>query len=133
MGEEVLVEDQIRDAKALIEILDADGASPSLAAWYYYEDGESWQLVLAGAFFDNLLGVHGGQSQAYRKVVDAFAKGTFSSLSIADVKLVKSEDELPKTIGTFITTPSKGFVRAHFTNNFVNGIFLKDLLLIRSA
>ncbi len=133
MADEVLVEDQIRDAKALIEILDADGASPSLAAWYYYEDAESWQLVLAGSFFDDLLSVKGGQSLAYRKVVDAFAKGTFSSLSIAEVKLVKTEAELPKTIGTFIKTPSKGFVRAHFTNNFVNGIFLKDILLLRSA
>ena len=84
-------------------------------------------------FFDDLLEEKGGELRAYRKVVDAFAKTTFSSLSLADVKLVNSKSKLPQTIGTLITTPSKGFVRAHFTNNFVNGIFLKDMLLLRSA
>lgn len=133
MGEEALVEDQIRDANKLIEVLDADGASPSLAAWHYDDDAVAWRLVLAGPFFDKLLREKGGQSLAYLKVVEAFAKTSPSALSIADVKLVDSQAKLPKTIGTFITTPSKGFVRAHFTNNFVNGIFLKDILLLRSA
>ena len=131
MGEEALVESQVADGVELIKRLDADGAAPTLAAWYFYDDAGEWRLVLAGASFDELLPSQ--EPFAYRKVAEALARTNVSSLSVSDVKLVSTQSPLPKTIRFLISTPPTGFVRAHFTSNFINGIFIKEMLVLRSA
>ena len=130
MAEEALVE-KVADATELVKKLDAAGYQPSLAAWYFYDDADEWRLILAGPGFDNLLSNQ--EPVAYRKVAEALAQTNVSSLSISDVKLVGSQSPLSKAIRFLISTPNDGFVRARFTSNFINGIFIKEMLVLRAA
>lgn len=129
MGEKALVEGQIADAIELVKRLDASNASPTLAAWHFNANIEVWTLLIAGPAFDSLL----PDSSAYGIIVDAMADMEPSSMSSADVKLVHSQSELPKTIGMIIRTPANALGRTHFTDNFINGIFLKEMFVLRSA
>lgn len=131
MGEKTLVESQIDDAVQLIHKLDADGNSPSLSAWYYYDDADEWRLIVAGPTFDALLPKQ--EPIAYRKLTEAITKLNLTSLSISDLKLLRTNSPLLQAIHLLIGTDPKGIVRAHFTNNTINGIFMKEMLILRSA
>jgi hypothetical protein len=131
MGEKALVESQISDSIELVRKLDEVAASPNFAVWYFFHDAEDWRLLIAGPKFDGLLKKSG--SLAYHLVAEAMNKMPLSSISIADIKLVPSDSVLPKTVGIMIQTPANALMRAHFTDNFVNGVFLKEMFVLRSA
>ena len=131
MGEKALVESQVADAIELIKKLDAVGAAPTFAVWYFYDDAAEWKLLLAGPFFDGLLPKQ--EPVAYRKVVEAMASTFLSSLTVSDVKLVGSQSPLPRAIRMLIRTPADGIARAHFTDTTLNGIFIKEMIILRSA
>ena len=131
MGETAVVESQIADAISLIQRLDARGDSPTLAAWYLYDDADEWRLIIAGPTFDAVL-----QKQepiAYQKIVEAMSDITLTMLSISDVKLVSTKSPLPGTIRLMIGTGPTGIARAHCTSNTINGIFIKEMFVLRSA
>jgi hypothetical protein len=131
MGETALVESQIADAVALVQKLDARGDPPSLAVWYLYDDANEWRLVIAGNNFDAVL-----QKQepiAYQKIVEAMSELKLTSISVSDVKLINSKSPLSSAVRMMIGTGPTGITRAHCTANTVNGIFIKEMIVIRSA
>lgn len=131
MGEKALVESQVGEAVALIQKLDAEGAAPTFAVWYFYDDVDEWRLILAGPVFDALLPKQ--EPIAYRKVVEAVASASLSSLAISDIKLVRTDSHLPKALRFLIGTGPNNVVRAHFTDTTLNGIFIKEMVILRSA
>lgn len=131
MGEKTLVENQIADAIELIKKLDADGRTPSLVAWYYYDDADEWRLIIAGLTFDALLPKQ--EAVAYKYLVETLASLSLSSLTISDFKLVGTKSSLPQELRILIRTGPNGIVRAHFTNTTLNGIFIKEMIILRSA
>jgi hypothetical protein len=131
MGEKALVESQLDEALALIRELDATGDSPSLAVWYFYEDAGEWRLLIGGSTFDVLLPKQ--EALGYRKIAEAMAAAKLASLTISEVKLVETHAALPKALRFLIGTGPKGLVRAHFTNTTLNGIFMKEMIILRSA
>ena len=131
MGEKALVESQISDGMELVKKLDSRKASPTFAAWYFYADVEDWRFLIAGPAFDALLPK--SELAAYRIIAEAMADLEFSSMSIADVKVVTSHSSLPMTIGTMIRTSPDALGRYHFTDNYINGVFLKEMFVLRSA
>jgi hypothetical protein len=131
MAQEALVESQIADASALVRTLDACGDSPTFAVWYLYDDGGEWRLLLAGSAFDKLL--PNQEPAAYRKIAEALAKTAISSLAISDVKLVATDSPLPKTVRFLVRTPANALMRAHFSSNYINGVFIKEMIVLRSA
>jgi hypothetical protein len=133
MGENALVESQITDAIALIQRLDSQGDAPTLAAWYYYDDAAEWHLLIGGPTFDTLLKNRQQQPLAYRKIAEAMAQITPSALTMSDIKIVDSQAALPRAIRLLIGTAPNGIVRAHFTDNMLNGIFIKEMIVLRSA
>ena len=131
MGEAALVEGQVADAIALVQKLDARGDTPTLAAWYLYDDANEWRLLIAGLTFDAVL-----QKQdpiAYQKIVEALGEAKPTSLTISDVKLIGSKTALPSAIRMMIGTGPNGIARMHCTANTINGIFIKEMIVIRSA
>jgi hypothetical protein len=131
MGEAALVEGQIADAIALVKKLDARGDAPTLAVWYLYDDANEWRLLVAGPTFDAVL-----QKQepiAYQKIVEAIADTKPTSLAVSDVKLIGSKTALPGAIRMMIGTGPTGIARAHCIANTINGIFIKEMIVIRSA
>ncbi len=131
MGQEALVEGQIADAVALIRKLDSAGLSPTLAAWYFYDDADEWRLLLAGPAFDALLPKQ--ETIAYRKLAEAMSDLSPASLTLSDVKLLSSQSPLPQAVRLLVGTPATGIVRAHFSDTTLNGIFIKDMIILRSA
>ena len=131
MGEKALVESQIADAIALIKKLDVDGAAPTLAVWYYYDDVAEWRLIIAGPAFDALLPKQ--EPVAYRKIVEAMATASLSSLAISDLRLVRTDNPLPQALRRLVGTGPDGIVRSHFTDTSLNHIFIKEMIILRSA
>jgi hypothetical protein len=131
MGETALVESQVSDAIALVKELDARGLAPSLTAWYFYDDADEWRLLLAGAAFDELLPKQ--EPVAYRKLVDAMTKLSPASLTLSDVKLLSGKSPLVQALRVLIGTPPNGIARAHFTNTTLNGIFIKEMIVLRTS
>ena len=131
MGEETLVESQISDSILLVKSLEDQGDKPSAIVWYYFPDAEEWRLLLAGPSFDALLPKE--ESRAYQRVAEALSKAQGKSVTIGEIKLVKTEYPLLKATRFLIGTPPDAIVRAHFRDNSINGIFIKEMLVLRSS
>ena len=131
MGEKALVEGQVADAIQLVQKLDAEENPPTLAAWYYYDDADEWRLLIAGPTFDALLPKH--EHIAYKKLVEAMTGLNLASMTVSDLKLVNTKAPLPQALRFLIGTGPTGISRAHFTNTTLNGIFMKEMIVLRSA
>ena len=131
MAEEALVESLVKDSVRLVEELDKQGDTPTNALWYYFSDAEEWRFLVAGPTFDSLLPKN--EAQAYEKAAKAIAKAGLDSLSIANVKLMRTDDALLVATKSVLKTPPDGVVRAHFRDNVFNGIFVKEMLVLRAA
>lgn len=131
MAEEALVESLVADSVKLIRELDRQGDTPSNVLWYYFSDAEEWRLLVAGKSFDQLLPRDEGQ--AYQIVARAIGQANLDSLTIADVKLVRTDDALLAATKFVVKTAPDGVVRAHFRDNTFNGTFVKEMLVLRAA
>jgi hypothetical protein len=131
MGEETLVESQISDSISLIKSLEDAGDKPTTAIWYYFSDAGEWRLLLAGQTFDALLPKD--ESHAYKKIAEALSKAQLSSLTISEIKLVRTDYPLLKATQHLIKTPADAVIRAHFKDTSVNGTFIKEMLILRSS
>jgi hypothetical protein len=131
MGETALVESHLDDAVSLIRELDSEGTPPTLVVWYFYEDAGDWRLLIAGPQFDALLPKQ--EPVAYRRLVEAMTRLPLSSLTVSNVKLVSSQSPLPQALRMLLRTPANGIVRARFTDTTLNGIFVKEMIILRSA
>jgi hypothetical protein len=131
VGEEALVESQIEESIALVNALDRQGDSPTRAAWYFFPDANEWRLLIAGPTFDALLPEK--EAQVYRNIAKAMESAQLAAVSIADVKVVRTDFPLLEATKFLIRTPSSGTVRAHFKDNTINGMFLKEMLVLRAA
>jgi hypothetical protein len=131
MGEEALVESQIADTISLVKTLEDQGDKPSTIIWYYFPDADEWRLLLAGPTFDALL--PNQEARAYQKIAEALSKAGVTSLTIGEVKLIKTDYPLLNATRFLIGTQPNALVRAHFKDNRVNGIFIKEMLVLRSS
>jgi len=131
MGEKTLVESQIADSIELIKQLDLSGYQPSLAVWYYYDDADEWRLIIVGEKFDQHLPKQ--EPLAYRAIAEAINEKDLSSISISEVKIIKSDEPLTKAMKFLIRTDPTGIIRSHFNNTSINGIFIKEMVILRSA
>jgi hypothetical protein len=131
MGQKTLVESQIADSMKLLQALDAANAGPTLAVWYYYEDIEEWRLILAGPTYDALLPKQ--EPVAYKNLVEALTKSALASLSISDLKILQTKSPLLQALRFLVGTPPNAIMRAHFSDTTLNGIFMKEMIIMRSA
>jgi len=131
MDQEALVEERISDAVALVKSLEDLGDKPSAAVWYYFPDAGEWRLLVAGETFDPLLPKQ--EAQAYLKIAAGLRKAGVSTLSIGEVKVVRTDDSLLKAGRVLLRTGPDALVRVHFRDNSINGVFIKEMLVLRSA
>ncbi len=131
MGEKALVEGQISDSIELVKKLDEKNASPTFAAWNFYPDIETWRLLIAGPVFDAL--VDKQEAAAYGVIIDTMMKIPHSSMSISDIKLVRSGSQFARAVAAIIGTAPDALSRDHFTDNYINGVFIKEMFVLRSV
>ena len=131
MGEKTLVEGLITESITLVKHLDKSGKNPEFAAWYYYEDAVEWRLLLSGSYFDQYL--PNQEAIAYQKISESISASDLHSLSISLVKIIETKGSLPQALSFLVGTPEKGIIQANFTDTTLNGIFIKDMIVLRSA
>ena len=131
MGEETLVESQIADSTALVRSLDSQGDKPSAALWHYSPEEDEWRFLVAGPSFDALM--PNDTQGAYQRVVEALTHAQLSMLFIGKVKVVKTDDPMLKATRFMIKTGPDAIARGYFRDNNVNGVFIKEMLVLRSA
>ncbi|MDG6773421.1 hypothetical protein QCB45_03675 [Thiomicrorhabdus sp. ZW0627] len=131
MAETALVESIVEDSIELIKELDNGVYKPSKVIWYYYDDVNSWRLIIVNNEIDKLLPKE--EPRAYKVIAEAINKRNLSSLSISEIKLMKSDNPLIETLNFLVKTGPDGFIKATFTDTTINGIFIKDMVILRSA
>jgi len=131
MGEKTLVEGLITDSVELVKTLDRLNSNPSFVVWYYYEDADEWRLLIAGPTYDQYLPKQ--ETLAYQKISEAISSCDLQSVSISLIKLVRSDDPLPNALSFLVGTPADGLVQANFSDTTLNGIFIKEMVVLRSA
>jgi hypothetical protein len=131
MAEEALVESLVLDSIKLVEELDKQGDAPTNALWYFASDAEEWLFLVAGPAFDSVLPQN--EFEAYEKIGRAIAKAGFYSLNIGDVKPVRTDDPILVATKDVVSTRPDAVIRAHFRGNVFNGIFVKEMLVLRAA
>jgi hypothetical protein len=131
MDQSALVEAKVEASADLVRQLDAAGLKPKFAAWYLYDDANEWRFLLASAALDPLLPKQ--EPLAYRKVVDVLSKLPGSSLSVSDLRLLPTGDRLPMSLRMLIGTNPDAIGRIDCQDNMLNGIFIKHVVVLRSA
>jgi hypothetical protein len=131
MAETTLVEGLIQDSIQLVQQLDVGQYKPSKVVWYYYDDVDTWRLIVVSGEFDKMLPKN--EPLAYKIIAEAINSIDLSSLSISEVKLMKSDDPLVGTLGFLLGTGPDNITQANFSNTTINGIFIKDMVILRSA
>ena len=131
MGEEALVESQIEDSISFVKSLDSQGDKPSAAVWNYFPDADDWRLLIAGPTFDALLPKD--EARAYQRVAEALSNANVSSLSIGQMKIVRTDYPMLNATRFLLKTSPDAVIRAHFKDNRINGIFIKEMLVLRAA
>lgn len=131
MGEKALVEGLINDAVVLIQKLDEVEISPTFVAWYYYDDADEWRLLIASPTLDPLLQKQ--EAVAYRKVIEALSSTSPSALGVSDLKLVSTNYQLLQALKFLVKTGPQGIARVHCTDCTMNGVFIKEVFILRSA
>ncbi len=84
-----LVERRLDDGRALVRQLTADGFGVDVAFWGRHADDPWWYLYIASDQMDK----H-GPIEAYEKLQESQRKLAGTSVSLADVKLIKPSDPL---------------------------------------
>lgn len=131
MGEKALVDSQVADSVELIQYLDSIGSAPSSAFWYYFGDADDWRLVLAGESFDQHLPKN--EYIAYKIIAESISAKEIASISVSDIKLMRRDDPIVKTLRFLIGTSPTVIAKAHLTNTTINGIFIQEMLILRSS
>jgi hypothetical protein len=131
MGEEALVDSQIAESISLVKNLDGQGEGPTAALWHYFADAEAWRFLIAGPSFDMLLPKD--EAMAYQKIAKALSSAQATSLTIGEIKLVKTDYPLLKAVRFMVRTPPGATVQAHFKDTTLNNIFISEMLVLRSA
>lgn len=131
MGEKTLVENQIIDSIELLKQLDSLHYQPSLAVWYYYDDADEWRLIIVGKKFDQYLPKQ--EFLAYKIIAEAINEKDLSSINISEIKIMKSNEPLYKIMKSVVRTGPTGIIRAYFNDTTINGIFIKEMIVLRSS
>jgi hypothetical protein len=131
MDQSALVETQLTDAHALIRQLDAENKAPTFAAWYFYTDADAWKLLIAGPYFNQLIPAQ--EPLAYSKIAEALNRISPASISVSDIKIVHTDSQLAYTMKFLVRTRPNDILRMPFTDTFVQGQFVHNMILIRSA
>ena len=132
MDQASLVEGQVEAGQSLLREADKAGPRISSAFWYLYDDVGQWRLVLASPDLDAFL--KKDVALAYRRVAGLLhALPEPQAISIADVKVVATEDPLVRTLNKIVGTLGNAVLRVQMKDTFVNGIHVAEVLLYRAS
>jgi hypothetical protein len=123
MAAATLVDEDIAAGHNAVEALDNAGFPVTAAFWLYYSDAETWKLWIATQRAAEDL------QKAYLQVGKILIDQ--SALDLSRIRLVRPDDPMVRAIASVVRV--KGLSDVRFKSNVVNGIYIEDALIYRTA
>jgi hypothetical protein len=134
MAEDTVVKEQLTDemieaGAQLTHKLDDLGLSMPVAMWLFMPDINEWRLIFASPQISTE-----GPKEVYKKIEEARkALGTqVERLPLSSIGLMDTNHQLVQLFRTALRT-GPGVSRIRFSRNVINGHFIEDALIYRSA
>lgn len=126
MGTATLVGEEIAAGHNVVAALDAAGFPARAAFWLYDSDADVWKLWIATPQAGDDL------QKAFLKVGRILSTITDRPvLDLSRIKLVTPDDPMVRALRSVINV--KGLSGVRFKSNVVNGIYIADALIYRTA
>ena len=93
MAKTALVDKYINDGRLLISALDKEGFLIDTAMWFYSEELDDWQLVIATRLVDQI-----GLRETLRKAQSVLREMSTTSLSLSDISILSPHSSLINAI-----------------------------------
>lgn len=131
MRENDLQEIHITTTKNLIKQLDETGNSLTLSAWYYDCESDEWFLLLS---FSRVVQRMSVQSVFTHQIVrEVITKTPLSNLDMSQIKIIEPSSSLAKILLSLVKMPALAIHRAEFRNISINEVFIKRVIILRTA
>lgn len=117
MAKTALVDKYLNDGRMLVSALDRDGFLIDTAMWFYSDELDEWQLIVATPLVDQL-----GLREILRRVQSIIGNLTSISLSLSDISLLSPNSNLINDIKTTVRRSRDVTLKGTVTN----GILVND-------
>ncbi len=126
---EQLTPEMIDAGAVLTQSLDDHGLPVQAAFWLFDAEINEWRLVIASSEAASK-----GPRAVYRRIQEALDQlgPQASAAPFSAIRVVEPGTELVRLLGTAVRTGS-GIGRIRFQKNVINGHFIDDALIYRSA
>jgi hypothetical protein len=134
MAENTVVKEQLTDAMIeagahLTEKLDELGLPVPVAMWFFMPEINEWRLLFASPKVST-----DGSLQVYKLIQEALKTlgGEAERIPLSAISLIDTNHELVQLLKIALQTGA-GVSRVRFSRNVINGHFIEDALIYRSA
>jgi len=117
MAKTALVDKYINDGRMLISALDKDGFLIDTAMWFYSEELDEWQLVIATPLVDQI-----GLRETLRRAQSIVRGMTSTSLSLSDISILSPHSNLINAIKSTVRRSKDVILKG----TVANGILVND-------
>jgi hypothetical protein len=117
MVKTALVDKYLNNGRMLVSALDRDGFQIDTAMWFYSDELDEWQLIIATPLVDQL-----GLRETLRRVQSIIGNLTSISLSLSDISLLSPNSNLINAIKTTVRRSKDVTLKGTVTN----GILVND-------
>jgi hypothetical protein len=117
MVKTALVDRYINDGRMLISALDKDGFLIDTAMWFYSEEVDEWQLMIATPLVDQV-----GLRETLRRAQSIIKEMTSISLSLSDISILSPHSNLITAIKSTVRRSKDVILKG----TVANGILVND-------
>lgn len=135
MAQDILVTDSFNRSMQLagdklVKRLDQMNAKVTSAFWLYITEEKTWKLVIASPSIDA-----NGPRTYYNMILDANAKAGISeeTVSLNDIAVTSPNNQIVRLLKMAVGTEANDVAGIRFSRNTVNGYFIEDCYIYRSA
>lgn len=114
MAKTALVDKYLSDGRMLLSALDRDGFQIDTAMWFYSDELDEWQLIVATPLVDQL-----GLRETLRRVQSIIGNITTISLSLSDISLMSPSSDLINAIKTTVRRSKDVTLKGTVTNGII--------------
>jgi hypothetical protein len=112
-----LVDKYINDGRILISALDKDGFLIDTAMWFYSEELDEWQLIVATPLVDQV-----GLRETLKRAQSIIREMTSISLSLSDISILSPHSNLINAIKSTVRRSKDVILKG----TVANGILVND-------
>ncbi len=112
-----LVDKYINDVRILISALDKDGFLIDTAMWFYSEELDEWQLIVATPLVDQV-----GLRETLKRAQSIIREMTSISLSLSDISILSPHSNLINAIKSTVRRSKDVILKG----TVANGILVND-------